>query len=181
MLYDKIIESLLDVKRAVKEKFGDDGRNKRGGRDYSSGPVGFDRIHYEIGRIAEAIRHAKVAAGGEAGANGDDKVDKSAVGENTQMSIGYGDTEVILSNTHTTEGYYSQLRMTPGEVSLLTFDEAGNLVTNLNVNKNGKILLLSGDTEVKVDGGGAYLNGEEIATMPASGNVDLVEGSEWVD
>jgi hypothetical protein len=44
MLYDRIIRSLVDVKKAVKEKLGDDGLNKRGGRDYSSGPDGFDRI-----------------------------------------------------------------------------------------------------------------------------------------
>jgi hypothetical protein len=62
MLYDKIIESLLDVKRAVKEKFGDDGTKERGGRDYSSGPCGFDRMRYEIGRIAEAVRHSTAGA-----------------------------------------------------------------------------------------------------------------------
>jgi hypothetical protein len=60
MLYDKIIKSLVEIKRAVKEKFGDDGKNKRGGSRYSSGPDGFDRIQYEAGRIAEAIRHSTI-------------------------------------------------------------------------------------------------------------------------
>jgi hypothetical protein len=60
MLYDKIIESLIDVKKAIKEKFGDDGLNKHGGRDYSSGPDGFDRMQYEAGRIAETIRHSTI-------------------------------------------------------------------------------------------------------------------------
>jgi hypothetical protein len=57
MLYDKVIKSLISVKKAIKEKFGDDGLNMRGNHDYSSGPFGFDRIRYEIGRIAEAILH----------------------------------------------------------------------------------------------------------------------------
>jgi hypothetical protein len=60
MLYDKIIRSLIDIKKAIKEKFGDDGLNKRGGRTYSSGPDGHDRIQYEAGRIAEAIRHSTI-------------------------------------------------------------------------------------------------------------------------
>ena len=60
MLCDKIIRALLEIKKAIKEKFGDDGLNERGGRDYSSGPDGFDRIQYEVGRIAEAIRHSTV-------------------------------------------------------------------------------------------------------------------------
>ncbi|MDR2534946.1 MAG: hypothetical protein LBD29_02800 [Treponema sp.] len=64
MLYDKVIESLLDVKKAIKEKLGDDGMNKRGARDYSSGPHGFDRIQYEIDRIAEAIRHSTGGSNG---------------------------------------------------------------------------------------------------------------------
>jgi hypothetical protein len=58
MLYERIIKSLIDIKKAIKEKFGDDGFNERGTRDYSSGPDGFDRIQYETGRIAEAIRHS---------------------------------------------------------------------------------------------------------------------------
>jgi hypothetical protein len=58
MLYDKVIRSLIDLKKAIKEKFGDDGLNKRGGCTYSSGPDGHDRIQYEIERIAEAIRHS---------------------------------------------------------------------------------------------------------------------------
>jgi hypothetical protein len=62
MLYDKVIKSLISVKKAIKEKFGDDGKNIRGGRDYSSGPDGFDRIQYEAGRIAEAIRHSTIDA-----------------------------------------------------------------------------------------------------------------------
>jgi hypothetical protein len=62
MLYDKIIKSLVDIKKAVKEKFGDDGLNRRGGNRYSSGPDGYDRIQYEAGRIAEAIRHSTIGA-----------------------------------------------------------------------------------------------------------------------
>ncbi|MDR1230046.1 MAG: hypothetical protein LBK61_01455, partial [Spirochaetaceae bacterium] len=62
MLYDKIIESLIDTKKAIKEKFGDDGAKERGMRNYSSGPDGYDRIQYEIDRIAEAIRHTTVTA-----------------------------------------------------------------------------------------------------------------------
>jgi hypothetical protein len=50
MLYNRIIRSLVDVKQAIKEKFGDDGVKERGGRDYSSGPDGFDRIRYEVDR-----------------------------------------------------------------------------------------------------------------------------------
>jgi hypothetical protein len=64
MLYDKLIKEIINVKRAIKEKFGDDGQNKRGSRDYSSGPWGFDRIQYELGRIAEAIRHTASSGGG---------------------------------------------------------------------------------------------------------------------
>jgi hypothetical protein len=60
MLYDRIIRGLIEVKQAIKEKFGDDGRKERGGRDYSSGPDGFDRMQYEAGRIAEAIRHSTI-------------------------------------------------------------------------------------------------------------------------
>jgi hypothetical protein len=70
MLYDKLIKELVKVKRAVKEKFGDDGQNKRGARDYSSGQFGFDRIRYEIGRIAEAIRHTDISPGGGGGGGG---------------------------------------------------------------------------------------------------------------
>jgi hypothetical protein len=64
MLYDKIITALLNVKKALKEKLGDDGMNKRGARDYASGPFGFDRVQYEINRIAEAIRHSTLESSG---------------------------------------------------------------------------------------------------------------------
>lgn len=92
------------------------------------------------------------------------KVDKTATGANTAMSIGYGDTEVILSDVNMSDNYRAQLKMTPGEIDLSTFDEHDELVTNLNVNKSSDILLSSGDTKLKVDGDGAYLNDEAIST-----------------
>jgi hypothetical protein len=61
MLYDKIIRSLLEIKKAIKEKFGDDGQKTRGRSTYSSGPDGHDRIQYETRRIAEAVRHSTIA------------------------------------------------------------------------------------------------------------------------
>jgi hypothetical protein len=42
MLYDRMIRGLVEVKKAIKEKWGDDGRKERGERAYSSGPDGFD-------------------------------------------------------------------------------------------------------------------------------------------
>jgi hypothetical protein len=51
---------LIEVKQAIKEQWGDDGQKDRGGSDYSSGPDGFDRIRYEIVRIAEAIYHSTI-------------------------------------------------------------------------------------------------------------------------
>ena len=80
MLYDKIIESLIDVKRAIKLKLGDDGENKRGRRDFISGPFGYDRIQYEIGRIAEAIKHTTGGGGGSA----DVKHDETLIGDGTE-------------------------------------------------------------------------------------------------
>jgi hypothetical protein len=59
----EIIEALLEVKKAIKEKFGDDGQNIRGGRRYKNGPNGTDRVRYEIGRIAAAISHSTTGDG----------------------------------------------------------------------------------------------------------------------
>jgi hypothetical protein len=58
-----IIEALLKVKKAIKQKFGDDGKNVQGGRRYKNGPAGTDRIHYEIERIAAAITHSTIGDG----------------------------------------------------------------------------------------------------------------------
>lgn len=68
MLYDKIVNALIDLKRAIKEKLGDDGNNKRGSHNYTSGPLGLDRIQYEISRIAAAMRHTTGGGGGSADA-----------------------------------------------------------------------------------------------------------------
>jgi hypothetical protein len=60
----KVIEALLKVKKAIKQKFGDDGENVRGDQRYKNGPTGTDRILYEIERIAAAISHSTVDNGG---------------------------------------------------------------------------------------------------------------------
>jgi hypothetical protein len=64
MTWDKIIEGLVEIQIAIEEKFGDDGKEQQsnGGRLYKDGPGGFDRIQYEAGRIAEAIRHSTIGA-----------------------------------------------------------------------------------------------------------------------
>jgi hypothetical protein len=59
MSWDRIINSLLEIKSAVREKMGDDGTEApRNGHPYKDGPGGFDRIQYEIGEIAAAIRRS---------------------------------------------------------------------------------------------------------------------------
>jgi hypothetical protein len=59
----RIIEALLEVKKAIKNKFGDDGQNVLGGRRYKNGPNGPDRVPYEIKRIAEAVNHSTMGGG----------------------------------------------------------------------------------------------------------------------
>ncbi|GHV79801.1 hypothetical protein AGMMS49944_15920 [Spirochaetia bacterium] len=86
MLYDKIIESLIDVKKAIKEKFGDDGKKSRGGSTFSSGPLGYDRIQYEIGRIAAAIRHATEGGGSGGGFDPDtDQITHTPVADQSDL------------------------------------------------------------------------------------------------
>jgi hypothetical protein len=59
MTWDKIINGLVEIQSAIKEKLGDDGTVQQpdSGRLYKDGPGGFDRIQYEIEEIAEKIRH----------------------------------------------------------------------------------------------------------------------------
>jgi hypothetical protein len=62
MTWDKIIDGLVEIQSAIKEKFGDDGTDQQpdGGRLYKDGPGGFDRIQYEIAETAKRIRHISV-------------------------------------------------------------------------------------------------------------------------
>jgi hypothetical protein len=62
MTWDKIINGLVDIRRVIKEKFGDNVTDEPSntGWHYKDGPGGFDRIQYEIAEIAKQIQHISV-------------------------------------------------------------------------------------------------------------------------
>jgi hypothetical protein len=122
----------------------------------------------EAGEISEAELQAAIEAEQTARnaaieAVGSAKVDTTALGENVAMSIGYGDTEVILRDEHTVADYASELRMTPGELNLQAV-KGSDVMSRLNVNVDGYVHIEGDGLILKVNRTGAYIDDAEVAT-----------------